>query len=597
MCKINLNQELNGIELSFESKPERATLDAIKAHGFKWNGRKMVWYAKQTADRLTFAESLGEIENIPQPDRINLDNLSTENKAALRLYGADLAAAIREDLKKRGAKGVTIRARKSTHDDAITVTIKATPEDFASVEEFENRYSFGEFSCDISTHGRYTGERWIYNNEFEQMTEEEQRNEYRNYIIYNLKKGGEFSNYHQERNNYPDYTTAFYDKVLAVFKIANQFNYDHSDSMTDYFDVGYYLDVVVKKPEFEPREKMTEAERTAYDEEIAKEEAERAARLAQYQKEQEEAKKEAEERAKADKAAEELIYNNIIVEDLEEDEQIYINNCAGDGGKACNLEEVKKDLHIYNIDCVIDRKVIFASEEAYNEYCNRLMYDYIFLYGKGGTGSEDVRLEGVKSIYNLTTAQRESIKWYQCKCVGVYLNNNLMFVVDPQGYNYSRYVYMLTEDSETTSAADTLKEQENDSQSKPAFYFPAKVEEQAAQLHEGQAITIYQGDGWLLNSIYAGSGVVTGFYMGSWAQYNGLFIELMNGRKTKTVFIHDNKDCLIYEGIKDKLPDEITREQISNNMYEMFNTDKLITNTYNYYLSQGEQPIIDTCYR
>ena len=62
MCKINLNQELNGIELSFESKPEQAILNAIKGQGFKWNGKKKIWYAKQTADRLTFAKSLGEVE-------------------------------------------------------------------------------------------------------------------------------------------------------------------------------------------------------------------------------------------------------------------------------------------------------------------------------------------------------------------------------------------------------------------------------------------------------------------------------------------------------------------------------------------------------
>lgn len=61
MCKISLNQDLNGIEISFEKKPEQATLNAIKEQGFRWHRAKKVWYAKQTKDRLTFAESLGEI--------------------------------------------------------------------------------------------------------------------------------------------------------------------------------------------------------------------------------------------------------------------------------------------------------------------------------------------------------------------------------------------------------------------------------------------------------------------------------------------------------------------------------------------------------
>lgn len=593
MCKINLNQELNGIELSFESKPDRATLDSIKAQGFKWNGRKMVWYAKQTADRLTFAESLGQIETATsKPTTINLDNLGADP-----YENGELAQAIRAAFKLRGVKGCTVRCGWSGYTKDVTVTIKASEQDFTSLEEFAERYSFSEFQFDLANHGKYCGTRWIYSEEFEKMTEEEKESAYYNYMSYEIAHRHDYNTYHRERKNYPQYTTAFCEKLDAIYKIANQWNYNHSDIMTDYFDVGYYLDINIKAGEIEPRATMTEEERTAYEEEQRKEEEERARQAAEWERQREEERAAAEERAKADKIAEEKIYNNIIIEDLEESEQIYITNMSGDGGKACNLEEVKEDTHIYNIDCVIDRKVIFSDSDAFKEYSNRFMYDYIFLYGKGGTGSEDVRLSEDISIYNLTTEQRETVKFYNCHCVGVYLNNSLQFVVDPQGYNYSRYVYLLTDESEQRNAAEVLKEQEQDSELKEKFYFPAKVEEQAAQLHEGQQITVYQCDGWLLNSITAGCGTVTGFYMGTWAQYSGLYIELMNGRKTKTVFIRDGRDCLIYEGIKDKLPEEITRRQISNNMYEMYNADVLIPNTYNYYKSLGELPIIDTCYR
>lgn len=62
MCKITINQELNGIELSFEKKPSAAMLEEIKKQGFRWHHVKKIWYAKQTAERVTFAESLGVIE-------------------------------------------------------------------------------------------------------------------------------------------------------------------------------------------------------------------------------------------------------------------------------------------------------------------------------------------------------------------------------------------------------------------------------------------------------------------------------------------------------------------------------------------------------
>ena len=599
MCKVNLNKELNGIELAFDSKPERATLDAIKAQGFKWNGRKMVWYAKQTADRLTFAQTLGQIETAPKATAsINLDNLG-ENTP--HLYGAELAAAIREDLKKRGAKGCTVRTSRGS---GLTVTVKASAEDFASLEEYAERYSFGEFSADVQMHGRYIGggfNGWLYANEYEKMSEEEQERAYYNFMSYEIAHRRDYNIYHRERANYPQFSTAFCEKLDAVFKIANQWNYDNSDIMTDYFDVGYYLDIKIKADEIEPRATMTDAEREAFAEEQRKEEEDRTRQAAEWEK-QREAEREAAAKYKAwEDEAVENIYNNVVVEDLDESEQIYINNLVGGFGKESSREELTESITERitpaALDCVVDRLITFTDARAFEDFNKLYLYDFIFLYGKGGTASEDVRLSEDINIYNLTEDQRESVKFYNCHCVGVIYNGKIELVIDPQGYNYARYVYTLTEDSDQKPAADILKEQEQDSALKDAFYFPAPVEEQAAQLHEGQEITIYQCDGWILNSINAGSGIVTGFYAGEYAQYKGLWITLLNGRKERRVFIHNGRKCLIYEGIKPALPEEVTRRKVSANMYEMFNADVLLPNTYNYYKSQGITPIIDTCAR
>ena len=64
---INLNQDLNGIEIIFASKPATAILEALKKQGFKWNNKKSLWYAKQTDNRLTFANSLGQTETTETP--------------------------------------------------------------------------------------------------------------------------------------------------------------------------------------------------------------------------------------------------------------------------------------------------------------------------------------------------------------------------------------------------------------------------------------------------------------------------------------------------------------------------------------------------
>lgn len=36
--------------------------------------------------------------------------------------------------------------------------------------------------------------------------------------------------------------TESHDKLVRIFEILNKTNYNNSDTMTDYFDVGYYLD-------------------------------------------------------------------------------------------------------------------------------------------------------------------------------------------------------------------------------------------------------------------------------------------------------------------------------------------------------------------
>lgn len=79
---INLNQDLNGIELIFASKPATAILEAIKKNGFRWNGKKSLWYAKQTSDRLTFVKTLGDAETT--------ETTGTEKKASKIIFDKEL---------------------------------------------------------------------------------------------------------------------------------------------------------------------------------------------------------------------------------------------------------------------------------------------------------------------------------------------------------------------------------------------------------------------------------------------------------------------------------------------------------------------------
>ena len=59
-----LNQEHNGIEITFSAKPADEIRSTLKGNGFRWHKAKKLWYAKQTPERQKLAESLGTLETI-----------------------------------------------------------------------------------------------------------------------------------------------------------------------------------------------------------------------------------------------------------------------------------------------------------------------------------------------------------------------------------------------------------------------------------------------------------------------------------------------------------------------------------------------------
>ncbi|WP_405169326.1 hypothetical protein [Paenibacillus sp. FSL H3-0286] len=52
-----INKEKNGIELSFDKKPSATIIESLKENGFRWSSFSSKWWAKQTPERLAFAQS------------------------------------------------------------------------------------------------------------------------------------------------------------------------------------------------------------------------------------------------------------------------------------------------------------------------------------------------------------------------------------------------------------------------------------------------------------------------------------------------------------------------------------------------------------
>ena len=74
MTTYRINEEFNGIEITFESKPAEDIRSTLKENGFRWHRAKGLWYAKQNAQRLELAEILAAGNEAPKTKKAEKQN-------------------------------------------------------------------------------------------------------------------------------------------------------------------------------------------------------------------------------------------------------------------------------------------------------------------------------------------------------------------------------------------------------------------------------------------------------------------------------------------------------------------------------------------
>lgn len=623
-ASYTVNEEKDGLEISFTGKPSAEVREMLKASGFRWHNARRVWYAKQTPDRLTLAQSLtGDAvqgpEAQPQPQKeqtgkIDLAGIEGNKKTA---YGSDFARILREDLKRRGASGFSIRSRRSGWTDAFTVTISLSSADFRSAEECAARDGWGTFfrteetGCTV---GGVEYSRW--NQGREDATHK--------YITCgsNYTDTGAGSNFpvlrafwadkikrisgvyprRMEKADLLPLTEEAAQRVRDIVAVIQSYNWDHSDPMTDYYDVGFYLDVDFKRPaDFEPREYMTAEERAQLEKDLSAEAAAEAARLEEYRRqreaEAEEAKK-AEERERADLAQ---IAEAVTVEDLPEEKQYFIRGLSAGIGKECSLDELRDGIRS-TVDAKIARRVTFGSEEAFEVFGRRLMCEFDFVAGMGGTATDDARVTD-SNVHQLTREQRETVKFYACECVAVYCGGLLRLVVNPEGYNYCRYCYLpgaeTREETPEESAAATAAEEAETAALDP-FFFPAPVADQLAALPVGELVTIYRADEWTLQNT-AFCGILTAAEPGNYAQYSGVYLTIKRGAKANRIFCRNGLETVIFSGLPYSLPDSVKYASVKasggTTISECRSQADEMRQIIKFYSAMGRKPIFDTVQR
>ena len=249
------NSRFNSFEVSFEGKPSEAVRNALKALKMRWNPKRLVWYGFATEYQIREAilNANGETPEATEENTCVVTDgylgggAFFGSKSNHHLYGKDLSAAIRKDLKAAGLKA-TVRVETYSGGQHIYVTLQVSASDYISKEEFIKNYSIRPAYdwIDDPEGGQ------IYKDKFWSL-DDEKRAAIR---IYNAEKEFEKgwsgllapNNYYMNRldESLGMFTSAAHERMQKANAIVMAYRYDESNGMVDYFDTNFYYDIRLK---------------------------------------------------------------------------------------------------------------------------------------------------------------------------------------------------------------------------------------------------------------------------------------------------------------------------------------------------------------
>jgi len=449
MTKLLLNDKLKGVEIYFDGKPSQTIIDGLKSNGFRYHGGKVCWYAKQSEKPLAEAQKhiaeqgaeqsqvksltlvapttkeqkQNEVKNniiLPLWNRVQFVEgsvLSNRFKYVGSNYTGlstkETAAEVRKLLKGQFPE---VKFSIISDHNHISITIKQSPYTYSTL-----KYSAGL-----------------------------QPYEYRN---------------HETENN----------KELTAIKsycksLLNSYNYDDSDSQSDYFNTHFYDSVSIDSDYIQTEQ--TEEQKADIlnfrNKLIQKTQAEEERKEIQYQEHlaQRELDKISYE-ASAKKEAEQvqIINANISITNLAGEQQYFvIGSQFAHLNKNNTLDQYKEEVEKGEFDLQnvkITKEIHFQTEKALSYFSNMLLNDFDFLSETGGSYTDDVRINSMTDYNNMTEEERETVV-FNLYGVGIYYNNELKFVVDAQGHSYARYVGLV--ENVTIQKSDNVKQLVNHEQ-------------------------------------------------------------------------------------------------------------------------------------
>lgn len=579
---INKNNDFNSLEITFAGKPDEQTRAALKANGYRWHGVRRLWYGY--TDEQTI--------------RAALDGVTTTNTDEQTTNAKTPAKAAKNRLPSLWAR-CDISGIKQ-HDKNALPPVK----DIAALLRKELKTRFPEVKFSITS---------TYNT----IDAYIKASPYGREHVYKDRRTGEPDEYGYFEDSDELNAVQAYCKALA-----DSWNYDDSDSMTDYFDVhfyGGYFQIAGNYEQTEPTDEQRADIADFKKRKAEKEERDHAEFLAQCERDRIQREKDeaaARIQAQKDAIAREQIEKAAIVKDIPENERrIYFD--LAEYRKINSLEEAEKVLEKYvkdgkqlpRVDAIPSRRVDFNGysdndKKIFANFCRMFMFNFTFLQGKGGQTTADERVNE-NNYKQLTSEQREGVKWYADDCVAVYNNGVLQFIIDPEGFSYARYILQLPEgfdeQADSENAAEWIANQKAETSKREPFYIPAPVSEQIAQayLQPGERVTVLTVNGWVLMA-QEYRGTLESIEAKAWAQYSDagkITITRDGKRKPDELHFHWGEAFALYRGILPQVPNSLKYGDASSGLqlvnFAGAGADGYIKSVMKYYKTLGYTPVID----
>lgn len=251
---ITENRQYGSREVYFDGAPSDAVRSALKGLKMRWNHKKACWYGFAAEQSIIDAILGANADDTPAEEAASVatdgymgGGAVYGGKSGRYLYGAQLSAAIRADLKTAGIKGVSVSCKTYSGGQNITATVKALPSDFLPLGEYIKRYEINS-SCAWIDAG--PGESPVHASTYWAANSEEREAIRRKAAEHAWRKGtGSIMNSfikHAHADENCIYTPAMMEKLRRIDSIIAAYRYDESNSQVDYFDTNFYYDIYTK---------------------------------------------------------------------------------------------------------------------------------------------------------------------------------------------------------------------------------------------------------------------------------------------------------------------------------------------------------------